>query len=261
MSPYIEFTGRNVEQAIDRACSELNIPKEKLQHDVISFGASGIFGLVGVKKAKIRVVVSESPEDVLNKSENDENHDISLLSGSADNQPDIQNAEASSEILGEIQPALSDDFVQKGISVLDRLVDLLSPGAEISVEKTENQIVYKVNSGNPALLIGKRGQTLESIQYLVKKVVNKTPENKIQVIVDIEGYVAKRYEALQKQALLLAEKACHEGKSVISRKFNPQERKIIHTALKNDERVKTLSKGTGYLKNIVVQPQKSSLPC
>ena len=62
MSPGLEFEGNNVENAVENACEELNIPREQLKYDVISYGSSGIFGLVGTKKARIRVIVSESTE-------------------------------------------------------------------------------------------------------------------------------------------------------------------------------------------------------
>ena len=150
------------------------------------------------------------------------------------------------------------DSVDRGRLVLQKLVDSVTSDAEIVVKSSSKQIVYTISGGNSAALIGKRGQTLEAIQYLLKKkIVNKSSENRTRIIVDIEGYFSKRQDDLQKQASRIAEKACQNGKPVVIGNFNPQDRKIIHIALKNDHRVKTQSMGEGYLKKIVVLPQKT----
>lgn len=260
MPPFIEFTGRNVEQAVAGACSALKIPKEKLQHDIISFGASGIFGLVGVRKARIRVIVPDESETAAAENTSTQKEDVpSRIVADTDTQFTAKFPEVPSGMSTESQPGLIDDFAERGRLVLDKLVNFLAPGADISINTVDNQILYTVKGGNPALLIGKKGQTLEAVQYLLKKIVNKSQENKIRVLVDIEGYISKRSEALQKQALQLAEKACRNGKTVVSGKLSPQDRKIIHMALKDDDRVKTQSRGAGYLRNIIIQPQKSTL--
>ena len=260
MPPFIEFTGRNVEQAVASACSALKVPKEKLQHNIISFGASGIFGLVGVRKARIRVIVPDESETTAAENTSSQQEDISLrIADDTDIQIIAKSPDVPSCMSNESQTDLIDDFAERGRLVLDKLVNFLAPGADISVDMVDNQILYTVKGGNPALLIGKKGQTIEAVQYLLKKIVNKSQENRIRVLVDVEGYISKRYEALQKQALQLAEKACRNGKTVVSGKLSPQDRKIIHMALKDDDRVKTQSRGAGYLRNIIVQPQKSTL--
>ncbi len=135
-------------------------------------------------------------------------------------------------------------------------MDSVTSGAEIGVNCSSRQIVYTISGGDPAALIGKRGQTLEAIQYLLKKIVNKSTENRTRIVVDIAGHSSKRQDDLQALALRFAEKACRNGKSVIVGRFNPQDRKIIHLALKNDLRVKTQSKGEGYVKKLAVIPRE-----
>ncbi|MFH0996584.1 MAG: RNA-binding cell elongation regulator Jag/EloR [Pseudomonadota bacterium] len=255
MSPFIEFEAKNVERAITKACEVLKIPRDQLKHEVLSFGATGIFGLVGIKKARIRVSAPgiQTSGAAPCSAENitlpvDEPVEISAVQENAQKIDSKCIDMASSKLL---------DSVDRGRLVLQKLVDSVTSEAEIVVKSTSKQIVYTISGGNTAALIGKRGQTLEAIQYLLKKIVNKSSENRTRIVVDIEGYFSKRQDELQKQALRIAEKACQNGKSVVIGKFNPQDRKIIHIALKNDHRVKTQSMGEGYLKRIVVQPQKT----
>ena len=245
MSPFIEFEAKDVERAVTKACEALKISKDQLKHEVLSFGATGIFGLVGIKKARIRVATPaiQKSGPALCSGEN------SALR--ADDSQKIDSNCIDKESLMLL------DSVDRGSLVLQKLVDSVTSDAEIVVKSSGKQIVYTIRGGNSAALIGKKGQTLEAIQYLLKKIVNKSAENKTRIIVDIEGYFSKRLDNLQKQALRIAEKACQKGKPVIIGKFNPQDRKIIHIALKNDHRVKTQSMGEGYLKKIIVLPQKT----
>jgi len=250
MSPFIEFEGKNVERAVTRACEILNIPRDQLKHDVISFGATGIFGLVGIKKARIRVAAPG-----MRNSETGASAEGAPLDAAADPLPtsdDIQETDAEASAL---QPSILSGPAALGRMVLQQMVDSVTCGAEIGVNCSSRQIVYTIRGGDPAALIGKRGQTLDAFQYLLKKIVNKSTEDRTRIVVDIAGHALKRQDELQALALRFAEKACRNGKSVTVGRFNPQDRKIIHLALKNDRRVRTQSRGEGYVKKLAVIPR------
>ena len=112
--------------------------------------------------------------------------------------------------------------------------------------------------GNSALLIGKRGKTLEAIQLIVEKVINKKNEKRSRTLVDIEGYVEKRNSYLKSLAKRLADKCKRFEKPMSLGEMNPHDRRIIHITLKNDKEVGTRSKGEGVLRKIVIFPKKSS---
>jgi len=255
MSPFIEFEAKNVERAVTKACDALKIPRDQLKHEVLSFGSTGIFGLVGIKKARIRVATPG-----IQKA------DAAPCSGGnsappadepVENTAIQDNSQKSESKSIDMESSMFLDSVDRGRLVLQKLVDSVTSDAEIVVKSSNKQIVYTIRGGNSGALIGKRGQTLEAIQYILKKIVNKSSEDRTRIIVDIEGYFSKRQDDLQKQASHIAEKACQKGKPVVIGSFNPQDRKIIHIALKNDRRVKTQSMGEGYLKKIIVLPQKT----
>ena len=118
-----------------------------------------------------------------------------------------------------------------------RIIDAITEDARITVEELSDQIQYNVSGGNPAILIGKRGQTLEAIHSLVEKVVNKHRNNdgRIRVQVDIEGYLETRRENLEQLAQRLAEKAQRIKKPISMGQMSAHDRRIVHLALKEVE--------------------------
>jgi spoIIIJ-associated protein len=119
-------------------------------------------------------------------------------------------------------------------------------------------LCFNVNGGNAGILIGKRGQTLDAIQTIIEKVVNKRNQNRIRVLVDIEGYLETRKENLENMALRLAEKSKKIGKPISLGQMNAYDRRIVHIALKDFPEVLTRSRGEGRLRKLVIFPKKRS---
>ena len=254
MSHCVEFEDKNVEMAVKKACEELNIPREKLKHDVISYGSTGIFGLVGTKKARIRVTLPEpSPKVVFETSNKEQQNENSYEPAAERPVPHIEISHDEGENL-----RVDDDPRDVGREALQKIIDLITSDATISIEKRANRIIYNVTGGNSAVLIGKRGQTLEAIQYLVEKMVNKNRKARVGIHIDVEGYLEKRKLSLQRLALRMAEKVKSTGKPAAIGQMNAHDRRIVHIALQDDNRVRTQSKGEGFLKKLVIFPKKNS---
>lgn len=252
MSPCFEFEDKSVEKAVQKACAELNIPAAELQHDVISYGSTGIFGLVGAKKARIRVTMPEP-------APGPKSQDKAMDDGSSEKQAEAEVATTESAAGLECKPdPVADDSKEIGKDALQRIVDLITTDAKISVKEGRDRIFFNVNGGETGVLIGKRGQTLEAIQYLVEKMVNKRSTKRIRVQVDVEGYLQNRRFGLQKRARQLADKAKRTGKPATMGQMNAHDRRIVHLALKDDGAVRTQSMGEGYLRELVVYPKKNS---
>ena len=241
MSQDIEFIGKNVERALEKASSELNTPIEKLRYDVVSYGSSGIFGLVGAKKAKILV-----------KNPDDGSHHSNARAQARDLVKDAFQLEDDKEPpTQDLEPA-----VAVGEEALRRIVDFITSDTSIETEPGSQRILYKVGGGNSGLLIGKRGQTLEAIQYLVEKIVNKQTQQRLRVLVDIEGYLKTRKNNLQKLATKMAEKAKRTQKPVTIGQLNAYDRRTVHLHLKSNNGVRTQSVGEGYYRKLIVFPKK-----
>lgn len=254
MSPSFEFEDKSVEKAIQKACAELNIPAAELQHDVISYGSTGIFGLVGTKKARIRVTLPEPAPEL-----GPESPDKAISEEWSKKQTKAEAETIKSAADRECKPdSGADDSKEIGKDALQRIVDLITTDAKISVKEGRGRIFFNINGGETGILIGKRGQTLEAIQYLVEKMVNKRSTKRIRVQVDVEGYLQNKRFGLQKRAKQLADKAKRTGKPATMGQMNAHDRRIVHLALKDDGAVRTQSMGEGYLRDLVVYPKKNS---
>ena len=264
MTVSLEFKAKNVEKAVEKASAELNMPKKEIKYEVLSYGSSGIFGLSGTKKAKIRIQlpkdtsplepkqeISEPTSVAAEGIENTRPSDASNLD--ADEAADNENLEG-----GQVVP-FPDDSVDMGRDVLQRILDAITTDARISIEEDSERVFFKVNGGNAGILIGKRGQTLDAIQSIVEKVVNKHKEKRTRVLVDIEGYLETRKENLEKLAIRLAEKSKRTGKPMSLGQMNAYDRRIAHIALKDNPDVQTRSRGEGPLRKLVIFPKKRSL--
>jgi len=243
MSPNLEFEGKNIEKALKKASDKLKIPKEELKYTVVSYGSTGMFGVVGSKKAKIAVTVPEKEEKRdTPKKEYDREIEKQRDSISSDEPNDNR---------------MSDELVERGKNILRQIVDLITEEATISTKKTSKKITYRVNGGNSAILIGKHGQTLEAIQYIVEKCVNKQSSDRIRVQVDVNGYLQKRKVSLEGLAVRLAEKSKSNGKPITVGQMNAYERRIVHMALKDDGEVTTQSMGNGSIRKLMIFPKKN----
>jgi spoIIIJ-associated protein len=262
MPASLEFKAKNVDQAVEKASAELKMPIKEIKYEVLSYGSSGIFGLSGAKKAKIRVTLPEDPPVKEPQEETAEAPPEVDASGKSEaaGTPAIDSEDAVAREKSESQPVYSfpDDSAEMGRSVLQRIVNALTSEAQISVKADADRLCFSVNGGNAGILIGKRGQTLDAIQTIVEKVVNKGNNNRIRVLVDIEGYLETRKENLESMAFRLAEKAKKIGKPISLGQMNAYDRRIVHIALKDFPEVLTRSRGEGRLRKLVIFPKRRS---
>lgn len=145
---------------------------------------------------------------------------------------------------------------RKAVNILSDLFKCMKIAVEIDTQKTEGYIKVNLTGPDLGVLIGRRGDTLDAIQYYINLAANKNSEKRERFVLDIEGYRERREETLSKLAFRLAEKAKRKGKDVILEPMNPHERRIIHTALQNHSEVFTYSEGEEPYRKIVIAPKK-----
>ena len=158
----------------------------------------------------------------------------------------------------KIRAAVKETMQDKAVSFLEQIFELMEIKSEIAVEYNEEEKTMNINiiGEDMGVLIGKRGQTLDSLQYLVSLVVNKESEDYIKVKLDTENYRERRKETLENLAKNIAYKVKKTRKSVALEPMNPYERRIIHSALQNDKFVETHSEGEEPYRKIVVTLKK-----
>lgn len=261
MSVSLGFKAKNIEEALEKASSELNMLKKQLKYEILSYGSSGIFGLSGTKKAKIRVHLPEDSAAGEPKGDGTQ-PDTDPVNVPEKSKPSDDNASAADRaVIGEkpesrTQYSFADDPAEAGRLVLQRIVEYLVAGAEVNMEKNSDGVFFKVSGKDAGILIGKRGQTLDAIQAIVEKAVNRRNQDRMRVSVDIEGYLETRRQNLQDKALRLADKARRLGKPVSLGQMNAYDRRIVHLALQDFSDVQSRSRGEGPLRKLVIFPKK-----
>jgi len=225
-----EFEGKTTEEAIQNAARELNLPVEELNIDVLEPGSAGIFGLVGGRKAKIKVTLK--PPSELEEEEEEEEPEAGVR---------------------KEEPQENDVTFAK--RTLEEILALIPVEATIAASRGEGGINLRIQGDRSGLLIGRKGKTLDALQFLVNKIVSKALDKKIDVVIDSENYRRRREDSLTQLALKMGDKAKRIKKPVTTNPMNPHDRRLVHLALKDDEHLETRSRGEGLLKRVVIIPK------
>ncbi len=242
-----EFKARSIAKAVKIAVKELGIKDEELQYEIISHGASGIFGLTGVKKARILVQLPAEREMV---PDDDVDRPYFFDEGDQD------EGDADAPTASPAEDDTREKVYQVGEAMLRRIVAAISPEAAINVQHQDDQIRFNIEGGEAGILIGKRGQTLEAIQVLVDKAVRRMNGHAVRVTIDVEGYLKNRQGNLIRTAERVAQRVKSKGRPASIGFMNAQDRRIVHLALKDDHAVRTQSVGDGNYRKLMVYPKR-----
>ena len=157
-----------------------------------------------------------------------------------------------------VSPKESGDasLLEEAKEILENILTHFQIPATVEANWVENRIRLDIASNGSGLLIGKRGQTLHSLQYIVNKMFNRGATKKAHIIIDTENYRERRRKALTEVAVNLANRAKKSARPATSSPLSAYDRRIIHLALKDDHQVRTKSKGEGALRKVVVFPVK-----
>lgn len=144
---------------------------------------------------------------------------------------------------------------EESAKVLRDILERMGIEAEVSAFDDGERIILDAHGAESGLVIGKKGATLDALQYLVNRIVSKKPADGPGVVVDAEGYRGRREESLVDLAKRLAEKAVKSGRPVPVEPMSAHDRRIVHMALVDDGRVKTESEGEGVFRRVIIHPQ------
>ena len=257
---FVEKTAKTVEEAVAAALSELNITAEDAVIEVLEEGKKGLFGFFG-KDAKVRVTAKEVvvEETVVETVVTEAAPEVETVV-----ETEVKEeapAAAVTEERAAREPkkfVVSDEAVAKAREFLQKVFNAMKIDVvmEKFVNKNDGSVTFKLHGADMGILIGKHGQTLDSLQYLTNLVANKNSAERVRVIIDVEDYRDRRIETLNRLAYRLADKVKRSGERVALEPMNPHERKIIHMALQNDRRVTTLSEGDEPYRHVVIELKK-----
>ncbi len=255
---YKEFTAKNVDDAITEACESFCVTSDKLDYEVVSSGSSGFLGI----NAKPAIIKARVKED---KKEEIKIDDIKVDTKVSSKQEvkSKKEKDKAKENVKEVEKTVSsdinaDEVCDKANKFLKEVFDAMK--MEVVVKTTFNQadkiLDIELSGDEMGVLIGKRGQTLDSVQYLVSLVVNRDYSEYIHVKVDTENYRERRKATLENLAKNISYKVRKSRHSVALEPMNPYERRIIHSALQGDRFVTTHSEGEEPFRRVVVTLKK-----
>ena len=254
---FVEMTAKTVDEAVAKALKELNITAEEAVVEVLEEGKKGFLGMFS-KDAKVRVTAKEVAAPVVEEIIEEE---VKVEVETEVEETVKEEAPAATEERAVREPkkfVVNDEAVAKAREFLQKVFNAMKIEVvmEKFVNKNDGTVTFKLHGADMGILIGKHGQTLDSLQYLTNLVANKNSAERVRVIIDVEDYRDRRIETLNRLAYRLADKVKRSGERVALEPMNPHERKIIHMALQNDRRVTTLSEGDEPYRHVVIELKK-----
>lgn len=263
MALFVEKTGKTVDEAKEAALKELGVREEEAVIEIVEEASKGFLGLIGAHDAKVRATIRTGLEEEPKQEGMPEVIETSVTVGELAKQTDGTAAEKKD---GEREerprmplPAEEDCVIplEKAEKFLQQI--FASMHLEVSIEKVRGKEAYVLNLTGESLgiLIGKHGQTLDSLQYLTNLAANHgLSEKRVHIVLDVEHYRDRREETLRRLAARLAEKASRTRQRIMLEPMNRHERKVIHMALQNNRRVTTFSSGEEPYRKVVIEPSR-----
>lgn len=248
----IEKRAKSVEEATAEALNELGINESEAVVEVIQAPSKGLFG-IGAKEAVVKVSVKGATVAEETTVEVKEEVAEAVAAESKETEPVQEEMKISSKAVNLVYNSESAAENAKNF-----ITDVLNAmGLEVNVSAVVEEDIVKVNleGENMGIVIGKRGDTLDSLQYLTSLVVNRNSDDYVKVSIDTENYREKRSEALIVLSDRLAAKVARTGRKFSLEPMNPYERRIIHSNLQDNEDVTTFSVGQEPYRKVVIAPK------
>jgi len=294
---YIEAEGATVEQAIREALAKLGAEEADVSIEVIATPRSGLLGL-GARPARVRVrrrapeaARSEvaSPPSAASRQETIKSQETITIRAAAaemvitrarEEREDFSGAEevqvlpvktrSQVETMGRAEDesqeggpgrrsANLNEQSQEALKLISDILDLMGEKAEAVLSESEPDAIHiDIKGDGSGILIGRHGQTLDAMEYLINRLVARHIKDAAPITVDVASYRARRGQQLERMALSMGERAKRERKTVALEPMAPRDRRIVHLALKDDPMITTRSLGTTYLRALEIVPTEMS---
>ncbi len=290
-----DFYGITVTEIIAKACKELSVLQEELDIEVLETGSAGIFGLCK-KKARIRVTKKADKAALKEKKADTTEKDVSR----AVPEPEIvretvEKNSKTAELVDDVrqepaEPAVAKPKAAPGkkpsrtprpaereettprelptdevlAAVKEDIVGLLEVmtfPSEVTVEIIDHTVACRISGEHDEVLVGNDGRTLDSLQYLLRKMMSRRLPDRMMLSLDVGNYREQRAEELKSRALQLADLVKEDGKTQAIPALNPSERRVVHMVLQEDKAIRSRSVGEGLFKKVLIyKPGKKKKP-
>jgi len=259
----IETEGDSIDLAIEKALQTLQVGRDQVEVEILADATRGLFGFGG-KKARVRATVRPPLAARLQGSEIGAVKTVPRATSAPRNSSpgtDSQGTLAAGSSPRTIAASsASDAFLTRCKSVLEQLISHLGVSCSVAARPGEDgSVLLDVCGDAQGLLIGRRGQTLDAIEYIVNRIVARDDEPAAgRIVIDVERYRERRRDHLTLLAERLAGKVRETGRPVTLNPMSPRDRRIVHLALQQDASVATRSQGDGHFRKILIVPADRS---
>jgi spoIIIJ-associated protein len=260
----VEATGEDVEMAVAAGLAELGVGPNDVLVEVLDEPSKGVFG-IGAKPARVRLQLLRPPEPASQPAPpSSQPASVPRTETYEDYTEDEETDDEIAEYIAS-EPVPEDDLDEDsrvGREVLRDLLERMEVRSDVVVRRSEpgdsgerSPWILDIDGGDMRLLIGRRGETLNSLQYITRLIVSRRLQRRANIIVDAGGYKSRRSERLYQLARRMADQAVQQGRALTLEPMPPNERRIIHLALRDRDDVETRSTGEGSSRKVSIVPK------
>lgn len=252
-------SGKTIEDAVQSGLEQWNVTADRVTVRVLDKPSRGLFGLIGVRLAKVELTLRADAAASPHPEPKSESTSFAKPVHVAAVKMEESAASLSSREKEEGAFDASSDTSIDGKDPIEEakqfIIDVARPmglEVEVAVHKRKDTVTLDICGSDLGLIIGRRGQTLDSLQYLTNLVANRYSKHHLRIILDAEQFRERRKKTLESLADRLASKVVRTRQEVVLEPMTPQERKIIHAKLQDHQKVKTYSKGEEPNRRVVI---------
>jgi spoIIIJ-associated protein len=259
---YAEAEGRSIDEAIERALQRLGVSRDKVDIDIISNSTRGLFGLGG-RRAKVRATLrrplaptpAAATAGATPQTPPPPPAPPPPATASAPPRPVLAAPRHDDPRPPRRTAPLDGAAIERGRAVLAEIVRLTGSPATVAVAPAPDGVRLVISGDPSGVLIGRRGQTLDALEYLLNRIMAHEEDSFARLRVDLEDYRQRRQQALEALARRAAERARRRGKPVTLNPMSPRDRRIVHLTLQDDPILTTRSAGSGFYRKVVIVPR------
>ncbi len=246
-------TGRTVEEAEEQALAALGADRSEVEVEILNRGRQGFLG-IGGELAEVRVTrIGAAPPDGPDRAELDTDHDRADEPDSID-EPDRDYEPAP------IQTISADTPAGAAVQAVQRILTAVGADVDVTLRSEHDELaggpVIDINGPDSGLLIGRRGNTLHSLQFIVQSIVRQQFEEEVRVALDVEQYRQRREDSLREMADRVADRVQQTGRSITLEPMAPSDRRVIHLYLGERDGIRTESVGYGDARKVQIIPER-----
>lgn len=245
-------SGKTIEDAIKNGLERMNVTKDRVSVRVLEKPSRGLFGLIGVRPAKVELTLLPDKDVPLSEPTTQSSSSKPVQTAAA--VADMQAAAVSKDRDQGMDADSTDDIdpIEEAKQFIMDVARSMGLDVEVGVHKRKDTVTLDISGSDLGLIIGRRGQTLDSLQYLANLVANRYSKHHLRIILDAEQFRERRKKTLESLSERLANKVIRSRQEVVLEPMTAQDRKIIHAKLQDHPKVKTCSKGEEPNRRVVI---------